>query len=59
MFDAVSCYAIITYNGVYKRTVTSFGYGTDSFEATANCYKNAKTLALAWITMQEETLSQE
>lgn len=59
VFDAVSCYAEITYNGVVMTRVQSYGFAENADDAKANCYKNAKTLALAWITMQEEALSQE
>ena len=53
VFEAFSCYANIYYNGVLQHTVQSFGYGETSFQAQANCYRNARVVAEAWITMQE------
>lgn len=58
VFEAFSCYANIYYNGVLQHTVQSFGYAETSSEAEANCYKNAKVVALAWITMQEAGLQE-
>ena len=53
VFEAFSCYANIYYNGVLTPTVQSFGYGETSFQAQVNCYRNARVVAEAWITMQE------
>jgi hypothetical protein len=58
VFEAFSCYANIYYNGVLQHTVQSFGYGETSFQAQANCYRNARVVAEAWITMQEESFLQ-
>jgi hypothetical protein len=33
-------------------TVQCFGYGETGFQAQANCFRNAKLIAEAWITMQ-------